>query len=64
MSGADNWLEQVWEIKRKLAEKYAGVPTDVMLRDMHEHVVAECAKHGWTLKYADFPQQTQAPHKS
>jgi len=49
MDAQMNWLEQTWEIKRKIAEQYAGVSPSEQLRDMSERVAEEWRKRGWTL---------------
>ena len=49
MSNRADWLEQTWEIKAKLAEKYADVSPSDHLEAMRESVVREWKKRGWTL---------------
>lgn len=60
MSNRTDWLEQTWEIKRKLAEEYADRTASEQLRDMRESVLHEWEKRGWTLteKPAPFVAQT------
>lgn len=47
MSEPMDWLEQTWEIKRKIAEKYAGVAMSEQIRDMRERVMEEWKRRGW-----------------
>jgi len=42
-----DWLEQTWEIKRSIAQRYAGVPMSEQLRDMRERLRKEFEKQGW-----------------
>jgi len=44
-----DWLEQTWEIKRNLAEQYAGVSASEALARMRESVREEWVKRGWNL---------------
>lgn len=48
MDKRHDWLEETWEIKRAIAEKYAGKPMSEQLRDMHVSVLEEFRKRGWT----------------
>jgi len=49
MSDQTDWLQQTWDIKSKLAEKYAGRPASEQLRDMRDRVEREWEKRGWAL---------------
>jgi hypothetical protein len=47
MDKRNDWLEETWEIKRAIAEKYTGKPMSEQLRDMHVSVLEEFRKRGW-----------------
>ena len=47
MDGHPDWLEQTWDIKRKMAREYAGVPMSEQLRNMHARVLEEFRNRGW-----------------
>jgi hypothetical protein len=49
MTDRTEWLEETWEIKRKLAEKYADVQPSEQVKQMRDLVVREWKKRGWTL---------------
>jgi len=48
-----DWLEEAWEIKRTIAQRYAGTPMSQQLRDMHNQVIEEFRKRGW-----DYPESS------
>ncbi len=50
MSETKDWLEQTWEIKRQMAERYAGMPASEQVADMNAKVIEEWRKRGWTLR--------------
>ena len=50
MTEPNDWLHETWNIKRALAERYAGVTPSEQLRDMRARVEAEWARRGWTLR--------------
>ena len=54
-----DWLETTWEIKRRIAERYAGVPMSEQLRDMHARVLEEFRRRGW-----DYPESAQDQDES
>ncbi len=47
MDKRHDWLEETWEIKRAIAQKYAGKPMSEQLRDMHISVLEDFRKRGW-----------------
>ncbi len=47
MNKCKDWLEETWEIKRAIAEQYAGKPVSKQLRDMHVSVLEEFRNRGW-----------------
>ena len=50
MTEQADWLEQTWEIKRRLAAQYANVSPSEQVRAMRESVLQEWKKRGWTLR--------------
>jgi len=49
MSNQKDWLEDTWDIKRRLAERYAGVTASEQLKSMREAVAREWKRRGWEL---------------
>lgn len=50
MTEQKDWLEEIWDIKRQLAQEYAGIPASDQLADMRRRVAEEWAKRGWVLR--------------
>jgi hypothetical protein len=44
-----DWLEQTWEIKRKLAEQYSKMTPSAQLKEMTQQVRCEWERRGWSL---------------
>jgi len=49
MSDQKDWLDETWEIKRRLAERFAGVRASEQVKSMRESVLREWKKRGWEL---------------
>ena len=56
-----DWLEETWEIKRGIAQRYAGVPMSQQLSEMHICVLEEFRKRGWEYPEPSFVGQDSVP---